>query len=129
MSAVTPRLELRKQIEGALAGLPDLAREGVRLDGQALREAREAARFSLVDLAAGLRVAGAGPGFSPSRLSLVETGQDVRPVGEWQAQVWATALGVPLSSVLRYRVVLSPPPPPPADPAPGEPIVLRRLMD
>jgi len=127
MTAVTPRLALREQIEGALAGLPDLAREGVRLDGRALRAAREAAGFSLADLAAGLRVAGAGPGFSASRLSLVETGQDVRPVGEWQAQVWATALGVPLSAVLRYRVVLSPPPAEPVPP--GGPIVLRRLMD
>lgn len=99
------------------ASTPHSGQAGVRLDGYALRDAREAAGLTLARLAEELRLDGIGPGFSPSRLSLVETRQDHRPVGEWQAQVLATAVRRPLSSLLRYPARLDPPLPGP-QPAP-----------
>lgn len=100
------------------ASTPRLGHAGVRLDGSALRQARQAAGFTLVQLAEELRLDGIGPGFSPSRLCLVETHQDHRPVGEWQAQVLATAVRRPLSSLLAYPARLDPPLPGP-QPAPA----------
>ena len=105
--------------------LADPERPGFRLNGRAPRAARQEAGWTLEGLAAKLRVMEIGPGFSASRLSNVETGQDARLIGEWPAQVLAVALHVPLSILLRLPARLDPP----VAAAGPERVVLRRLID
>jgi len=97
------------------------------LNGDHLRRARQRKGLTQPELAERMADLGLAGALSASNISKMETGQASAVVNEQQVIALAFTLGVTVSALLSQPVTLAPSRE--LDPAPAEPVVLRRLLD